>query len=290
MSANTSVHGSVGPRLRWRALLAMTSTARLGASIRAGRRPSRTRCSSGTRSSSTRSSRRTRRIRRVSGSAQSCTPRSSTPYNGIERRYTPIFVQPRRAARRVATGRCHRCRAHGAGRPVSGQAGGAGRELHGVTRRAERRWWGRWSIARARHRVGNRSRGVGARVARERRVQRDLSGVHWRNGGRPVAPDPAGVRPDERAGPGVHGTVRRWPAALSSSLHRHEDCDQHLHGRFQRREGARPQTGSTRTDDQSALAPCSGKGTPAFTGTRRPTRSRARTTCRCRRPTGCSRC
>ena len=39
-------------------------------------------------------------------------------YNGIERRYTPIFVHDRRPARRVAPSGGHRCGVHGAGRPV----------------------------------------------------------------------------------------------------------------------------------------------------------------------------
>lgn len=46
--------------------------------------------------------------------------------NGIERRYTPIFVDRTGPARRVAPGSGHRCRTHCAGRVVSLEAAGAG--------------------------------------------------------------------------------------------------------------------------------------------------------------------
>ena len=57
-------------------------------------------------------------------------------YNGIERRYTPIFVHDRAPRRRVAPSRGHRRGVHGAGRPVPVATGGAGRQLCGVARGA----------------------------------------------------------------------------------------------------------------------------------------------------------
>ena len=69
-----------------------------------------------------------------------------------------------------------------------------------------------------------------------------------------MAADTAGVRPDERAGPGIHRAVRSgqqhpvraWSAARSD--------ERDLHGRFQHGQGARPEPGSTRTAEQTALA------------------------------------
>ena len=84
----------------------------------------------------------------------------------------------------------------------------------GLTRRAERRWRGRWSIARAGHCLGHGSRAAGARVARDGRVHRAVSRHsraapavgQWR-------PTPPAVRSHERAGPGVH----RHPFVLTNS-------------------------------------------------------------------------
>jgi hypothetical protein len=69
-------------------------------------------------------------------------------YNGIERRYTPIFVHdeaPAGASRRAAV----IAAAYTAlvGRPVPVPAAGAGCQLCGFARGAERRWRGRRPIA-----------------------------------------------------------------------------------------------------------------------------------------------
>ena len=123
-------------------------------------------------------------------------------YNGIERRYTPIFVHDRAPSRRVAPSGGHRCGVHGAGRPVPVPTAGAGCQLCGFARGAERRLRDgghrRTTLVRdahrARHRLGNRGRAGRARLARDRWVQRELPSVHRRDRGRPVAADTAGVR------------------------------------------------------------------------------------------------
>ena len=86
-------------------------------------------------------------------------------YNGIEQRYTPIFVHDKRPRRRVAPSGGHRCGVHGAGRPVPVPTAGARCQLCGFARGAERRLRGRRPLAetcglvhetdRARHRLGN---------------------------------------------------------------------------------------------------------------------------------------
>ena len=59
--------------------------------------------------------------------------------------------------------------------------------------------------------------------------------------GRPVAADTAGVRPDERPGVGIHDDVRprqQHPVRARTTA---KSDERHLHGRFQRRQGARSQ-------------------------------------------------
>ena len=60
-------------------------------------------------------------------------------YNGIERRYTPIFVHEQGPPRRVAPSGGHRRGVHGAGRPVPVATAGARCQLCGFARGAERR-------------------------------------------------------------------------------------------------------------------------------------------------------
>ncbi len=129
-------------------------------------------------------------------------------YNGIERRYTPIFVHDERPSWCVASSRGHRCGTHCAGRPVPVTPGGARCQLCGVARGAERRRRGRRPIARARHRLGHRGGAGRARLARDRWVHRDLPCVHRWDRRRPMAADTAGVRTDERPGVGIHLDVR----------------------------------------------------------------------------------
>ena len=97
------------------------------------------RCWTGIRSSSTRSLRRIRRTPPVSGSGRSFTRRSSMPTtasNGATRQSSFTTERP---ARRVAPSGGHRCGVHGAGRPVPVATAGAGCQLCGVARGAERR-------------------------------------------------------------------------------------------------------------------------------------------------------
>ena len=122
-------------------------------------------------------------------------------YNGIERRYTPIFVHSTGPRRRVAPSGGHRCGLHGAGRPVPVPTAGAGCQLCGVARGAERHCENggqsgrrRRSCAdahRARHRLGNRGRASRARLARHRWVRCELSRVQRGDRGRPVAANTA---------------------------------------------------------------------------------------------------
>ena len=74
-------------------------------------------------------------------------------YNGIERRYTPIFVRQQGPPRRVAPSGGHRCGIHCAGRPVPVPTAGARCQLCGFASGAERRWRGRRPIARTTARV-----------------------------------------------------------------------------------------------------------------------------------------
>ena len=113
--------------------------------------------------------------------------------------------------------------------------------------------------------------------------------VHRRNCGRPVASDASGIRPDERAGAGIHRHVRAGQQQPVPACHRHEDSPPPP-----TRTISTPSRRSAAARDRPALpirsrSRRSGKGTRAFIGTRRPIRSRARTICRCRRATGCSR-
>ena len=211
-------------------------------------------------------------------------------YNGIERRYTPIFVHDR-PPRRVAPGGGHRRGAHRARRPVPVPAGGARRQLCGFAGGAERRWRATAAESRrARHRVGDRGRPGRARLARDRWVQREptlRSPVgpqvgQWR-------PTPPGVRTDERPGPGLHRDVRPAPATPSSGPDRREVWTARRTRTIStpsRRSAARPDRRALPTRRRSRR---SGRATPASTGIRPPTRSRAPTTCPCPRATGCSR-
>ena len=203
-------------------------------------------------------------------------------YNGIVPRYTPIFVQPAAppgASRRAAViAAAHTAlvglfparqaaldASYAASLAALSDDGGDGGQ-----------------IARARHRVGHPRRGVGARVASERRVRRDLSRLHRRTRDRPMAPDPPGLRSDERAGAGVHRHVRagrQHSVPASTAKRTRAPAPTRTISTPSRRSAA---ARDRRARPISHYSPCSGKGTRAFIGIRRPIRSRARTTCRCR--------
>ena len=220
-------------------------------------------------------------------------------YNGIERRYTPIFVHDRAPQRCVAPSGGHRCGVHGAGRPVPVPTAGAGCQLCGFAGGAERRMRGRRPIAQTPRSCATRiERGIawGTEVAQAVLAWRATDGfsasypaVHRWHRGRPVAADTAGVRSDERPGVGIHRDVRpgqqhpvrAWTTARSDQ--------RHVHGRFQRRQGARSQDRIDAHRGPDGARSCSGRATPASTGIRQRTRLRAPTTCRCPTATGCSR-
>ena len=132
-------------------------------------------------------------------------------YNGIERRYTPIFVHdraPRGASRRAAV----IAAAHTAlvGLFPSRQA--ALDDSYAASLAALSDDDGGWRRA-----VRSAERGIawGTEVAQAVLAWRatdgfsaTLPGVHRWNRGRPVAADTASVRPDERPGLGIHRDVR----------------------------------------------------------------------------------
>ena len=143
-------------------------------------------------------------------------------YNGIERRYTPIFVHdnaPRGASRRAA---------------VIAAAYTTLASLFPSRRAAlEERYAA--SLAALSDDDGDggqsRERGIawGTEVAHavlawraSDGFSRQLPCVHRWNRGRPMAPDAAGVRTDERAGVGVQLPCSCWSTTPSSSLHRRE--------------------------------------------------------------------
>ena len=186
-------------------------------------------------------------------------------FNGIEQRYTPIFVQtkaPDASSRRAAV----IAAAHTAlARPVPVPTSGARCQLYGVARGAERRLRRPRPLAetrgqvhetyRARHRLGNRGGAGRARLARDRWIQRELSSVHRWDRGRPVAADAAGVRRDERSGVGVHRDVRpdhQHPVRAGTAA-KSDERDGYTDD-FNAVKALGRKTGSTRTDDQTALA------------------------------------
>ena len=143
-------------------------------------------------------------------------------YNGIERRYTPVFVPqsaPSGASRRAAVIAAAHTALVGlfpsqqpaldasyaaslAALSDDGEDGGQSRE-RGIA----------W---------GTRGGAGSARLARDRWVQRELPSVHRWNCDRPVAANTAGVRTDERAGVGIHRDVRPESTTPSSSLDHRE--------------------------------------------------------------------
>ena len=175
-------------------------------------------------------------------------------YNGIERRYTPIFVNdeaPAGASRRAAVIAAAYTALVGL---FPSRKAAAGCQLRGVTRGAERRWRGRRPIARARHRLGQQV----AQAVLAWRADDGFAGTYPSfTGGTAVGqwrPTPPLFRRDERPRVGVHLDVHpreqhAVPAGTTASAHQPG-----VHGRLQHRQGARPRTGSTRTADQTALA------------------------------------
>ena len=218
--------------------------------------------------------------------------RSHGDLRRVQRHRTALHADLRsrpRSPRRVAPSGGHRGGVHRAGRPVPVAAGGARCPLRGFAGGAGRRWRRRRPVARARHRMGNLGRPGRARLARDRWLQRELPSIHrWDRGG-PVAADTAGLRTHERPGAGIHRNVRPGRATPSSGPD-HRGVWTAPRTRTistpSRRSAARPDRRARRTRRRSLR---SGRGTPASTGTRPPTRSRAPTTCPCPGATGCSR-
>ena len=186
-----------------------------------------------------------RRTRPVSGSARSFTRRSSTPTTASSgaTRQSSFISEPR--PRRVAPSGGHRCRVHGAGRPLPVPAVGAGCQL--------------CRFARER---SSDDGGDGGRIARaraspgERRSRRPCS-----PGARPMVSAPPTLRSraarrsasggrrrrrtcDERAGVGIHRHVRPGQQQRSFNRRPPRDSGEHdVRRRFQRRQGARSQDG-----------------------------------------------
>ena len=111
------------------------------------------------------------------------------------------------------------------------------------------------AIARARDRVGNGGRASRARLACERWLQRQLPGVQRWDGGRPMAASRARDR-DERPGSGIHGYVRpgqQQPVSTAATT-RLWTAPPYADD-FNAVKALGRKTGSTRTEDQTALAP-----------------------------------
>ena len=143
-------------------------------------------------------------------------------YNGIERRYTPIFVHdraPAGASRRAAVIAAAYTALVGlfpSQQPAlddSYEASLAALSEHCEDGTIARTTALMRAAYRARHRVGNRSRAGRPGLARDRWLQRHLPSLQRRHSGWPVAADPAAVPPPptaehERAGFGLHLDVR----------------------------------------------------------------------------------
>ena len=210
----------------------------------------RRRCWSGIRSSSTRSLRRIRRTPPVSGSGRSFTRRSSMPTtasNGATHRSSFTTGPPRR----VAPSGGHRCGVHGAGRPVPVPTAGAGCQLCGFAGGAERRLRGQRPSRRRRRSCATRiERGIawGTEVAQAVLAWRATDGFSASyppfTGGtavgqwRPTPPAFGAMSAQGLAFTAMFVLVsntqfRAWTTARSDQ--------RHVHGRFQRRQGARSQ-------------------------------------------------
>ena len=203
-----------------------------------------TRFWNGIRSSSTRSLRRTR----PNSSSQRLGAIVHTAifdaYNGIERRYTPIFVQnvdgdgerlvPPGASRRAAVIAAAYTTLVALFPTRAGQLG----DSYAASLAALSDDGGDGGqITRARHRVGDTGGAGRTRLARGRWLQRDLPVIHRRNSGWPVASDSAGLV-DDRARVGVHGAVRGRKQHAVPARHSASARERYVHGGLQRREGA----------------------------------------------------
>ena len=187
-------------------------------------------------------------------------------YNGIERRYTPIFVHsraPHGASRRAAVIAAAYTALVGL---FPSQTAGARCQLCGFARGAERRLRGRRPIARttalvreayrARHRLGNRGRAGRARLARDRWVQREptlpFTGGTAVGQWRPTPPAFGPMSAQGLAFTAMFVLVNNTqfepgpPRGLTSATYTDDFNAVKALGR---------KTGSTRTEDQTALAP-----------------------------------
>ena len=220
-------------------------------------------------------------------------------YNGIEQRYTPVFVHntaPDGASRRAAVVAAAYTALVGlfpSRQPALDDSYAASLAALSERLRARRPVEQTTALVRdayrARHRLGNRGRAGRARLARERWVQRELPSVHRWDRGRPVAADTASVWTDERPGVGIHGDVRpgqQHPVRSRTAANARPAPRTRTISTPSRRSVARPDRRAPRTRRRSLP---SGKATPASTGIRQRTRWRAPTACRCPTPTGFSR-
>ena len=174
-------------------------------------------------------------------------------YNGIDRRFTPVFVHtraPRGASPRAAVVGAAYTALAGLFPSPQTQATLEGHYADAVAALSAhcdgpRSLRGRESCLSGPSGGWRGARGGAGRagVARERRVQRELPGVQGRRGRRAVAAHAAGVQLDEQPTAGVHVDVRpgvQHPVQTTVTA----DADQHdVHGRLQRRPDARAQDG-----------------------------------------------
>ena len=236
---------------------------------------------SGIRSSSRRSLRRTRRIRRVSASERSSTPPSSMPSTGSSDATRHFSSRMWMAmGRAVPAGTSRRAAVVAAAYTTlvglfPARATELQRERRGFARVAQRRWRRRRAITGARDRLGHGRRPGRTRLSRDRRVQRELPAIHRRGSGRSVAAIPPATTMSAQ---GLAFTVPfvvesntqfrpAPPRSLASAIYKEDFDAVKALGR---------RTGSTRTEAQTRSR-LSGRATPASTGIRQPTRSRAPT-------------
>ncbi len=169
-------------------------------------------------------------------------------FNGIERRYTPIFVQnvdgngessvPPGASRRAAVVAAAYTALVGLFPARATQLG----ESYEPRSRRSATTAETADVTGARHCLGHTCRSSRARLALRRRLRRDLPGVRRRNRGRSLAADSA-RHGDERPGVGIHCAVRRRKQYAVPAGTPARSRERYVRGGLRRREGARAQNG-----------------------------------------------
>ena len=216
-------------------------------------------------------------------------------YNGVDRRYTPIFVHdtaPLGASRRAAVvGAAHTALVGLFPARQAALDASYAESVAALTERCERgghpdllqQWFEArlerglvWGVEVAQSLVGAR-----------RWIQHGPAAVHRRTRGRPMAADAARLRP--MSAQGLAFTQMFVLPKRSSILDRRADWAPSPTPKISNTVKALgPRPDLTRAQKTKVRSRCSGRATRACTGTRPPTRSLAPTICRCRTATVCS--